>query len=653
MKKKIISLLLVLSAFLITSGVSAKEMSKDDVPKGTYMIGTHLFTRETVGDYNGTLTVRYIMLAARTINSTNINDMIIYLKNSRGKWVNAVTNEEVTVPDKVDIEYKNVESYTLNKPDLKYEVIRNVSGKYELTLEMDKENTGLIAGMEVYYAPIDSDKFSVIYDGTATAQGNKSGKEIYTYRVEKTKDELYGNYKVRTYNYVSDEKVYSDFSNTIAYKKLEKPALKLVNTKKDNDDLIGTLKVENYSADEYTKFTIYEYLNYESFSKDNANFVYTIDKTKNQIDVNVVAGGKNYYKVKVERYYTGDFYYSNGEGYEYSELSDPIFIDNINVEVPELTSEYVTSEIKGNVLYNYYDLAITNKAVSNGYWELFEVSEYNSENQYTKVSSVPFGKSYRLKLSVENSKYAVRICQEAYEKNCSDYSNIIEFTEDSIKEDTLSAIDLDIAYPQSDYYKDGIYTFSYEIKNHDEIPSYYAWTLYEVNGNDKTKISTSKMYEPIQFSIEAGKSKNLAIGICFAQKTDDLCDDIYAEIKNADTMSFLDTIPELNKVTGFKLDTVNGIYEFKLNLNNLEEYELFSKYENQRYLVQGWIIYEKLSDGSINEVQDVKMTEKEISVQIPTNEEKTYIARVYIEDTQGNKYYSDYSEELTIDTANI
>ena len=653
MKKKIISLLLVLSAFLITSGVSAKEMSKDDVPNGTYMIGTHLFTRETVGDYNGTLTVRYIMLAARTINSTNINDMIIYLKNSRGKWVNAVTNEEVTVPDKVDIEYKNVESYTLNKPDLKYEVIGNVSGKYELSLEMDKENTGLIAGMEVYYAPIDSDKFSVIYDGTATAQGNKSGKEIYTYRVEKTKDELYGNYKVRTYNYVSDEKVYSDFSNTITYKKLEKPALKLVNTKKDNDDLIGTLKVENYSADEYTKFTIYEYLNYESFSKDNANFVYTIDKTKNQIDVNVVAGGKNYYKVKVERYYTGDFYYSNGEGYEYSELSDPISINNINVEDPELTSEYVTSEINGNVLYNYYDLAITNKAVSNGYWELFEVSEYNSENQYTKVSSVPFGKTYRLKLSVENSKYAARICQEAYEKNCSDYSNIIEFTEDSIKEDTLSAIDLDIAYPQSDYYKDGIYTFSYEIKNHDEIPSYYAWTLYEVNGNDKTKISTSKMYEPIQFSIEAGKSKNLAIGICFAKKADDLCNDIYAEIQNVDTISFLDTIPELNKVTGFKLDTVSGNYEFKLNLNNLEEYELFSKYENQRYLVQGWIIYEKLSDGSINEVKDVKMTEKEISVQIPTNEEKTYIARVYIEDTQGNKYYSDYSEELTIDTANI
>lgn len=647
MKKQIKHLLLALGIVAISTNVSAKEISKNEIPENSYVIGNHVFTENTI------LTTRHIMLASKTIEGNSLNDMIIYYKAPGGTWMEGLSGEELNVPDKFDIYYEDTQIYTLNKPDLKYEVIGNVSGKYELTLEMDKENTGLIAGMEVYYAPIDSDKLSVIYDGTATAQGNKSGKEIYTYRVEKTKDELYGNYKVRTYNYVSDEKVYSDFSNTITYKKLEKPALKLVNTKKDNDDLIGTLKVENYSADEYTKFTIYEYLNYESFSKDNANFVYTIDKTKNQIDVNVVAGGKNYYKVKVERYYTGDFYYSNGEGYEYSELSDPISIDNINVEDPELTSEYVTSEINGNVLYNYYDLAITNKAVSNGYWELFEVSEYNSENQYTKVSSVPFGKTYRLKLSVENSKYAARICQEAYEKNCSDYSNIIEFTEDSIKEDTLSAIDLDIAYPQSDYYKDGIYTFSYEIKNHDEIPSYYAWTLYEVNGNDKTKISTSKMYEPIQFSIEAGKSKNLAIGICFAQKTDDLCDDIYAEIKNVDTISFLDTIPELNKVTGFKLDTVNGIYEFKLNLNNLEEYELFSKYENQRYLVQGWIIYEKLSDGSINEVQDVKMTEKEISVQIPTNEEKTYIARVYIEDTQGNKYYSDYSEELTIDTANI
>ena len=112
MKKKIIGLLLVLSAFLITSGVSAKEISKDDIKPGTYMIGTHLFTRDTAGEYDGTLTVRYIMLAARTINSANIDDMIIYLKNSRGKWVNAVTNEEVTVPDKVDIEYKNANTLT-------------------------------------------------------------------------------------------------------------------------------------------------------------------------------------------------------------------------------------------------------------------------------------------------------------------------------------------------------------------------------------------------------------------------------------------------------------------------------------------------------------------------------------------------------------
>ena len=112
MKKKIISLLLVLSAFLITSGVSAKEMSKDDIKPGTYMIGTHLFTRVTAGEYDGTLTVRYIMLAARTINSANIDDMIIYLKNSRGKWVNAVTNEEVTVPDKVDIYYQNANTLT-------------------------------------------------------------------------------------------------------------------------------------------------------------------------------------------------------------------------------------------------------------------------------------------------------------------------------------------------------------------------------------------------------------------------------------------------------------------------------------------------------------------------------------------------------------
>lgn len=109
MKKRLISFLVLISAFLFIGNVKAIEMDKDDIETGSYVIGTHLFERKQTAHYDGTLTVQHIMLAAQSIGSNDINDMIIYLKNSRGKWVNGLTNESITVPENFEIEYKNVE----------------------------------------------------------------------------------------------------------------------------------------------------------------------------------------------------------------------------------------------------------------------------------------------------------------------------------------------------------------------------------------------------------------------------------------------------------------------------------------------------------------------------------------------------------------
>lgn len=109
MKKKILSFLAVISAFLFIGNVQAVEMDKDDIAKGSYVIGTHLFERKVTEHYDGTLTVQHIMLAAQSIGSNDINDMVIYLKNSRGNWVNGLTNEIVTMPEMIEIEYQNVE----------------------------------------------------------------------------------------------------------------------------------------------------------------------------------------------------------------------------------------------------------------------------------------------------------------------------------------------------------------------------------------------------------------------------------------------------------------------------------------------------------------------------------------------------------------
>lgn len=109
MKKKLISFLVLISTFLFIGNVQAIEIDKDDIETGSYVIGTHLFERKVTEHYDGTLTVQHIMLAAQSIGSNDINDMVIYLKNSRGKWVNGLTNESITVPENFEIEYKNVE----------------------------------------------------------------------------------------------------------------------------------------------------------------------------------------------------------------------------------------------------------------------------------------------------------------------------------------------------------------------------------------------------------------------------------------------------------------------------------------------------------------------------------------------------------------
>ncbi len=103
MKRKILNLLILLLLIIIPS-VSAQVISKDNVEARTYIIGKYMFTRNTNENYNGVLTTRRIMLAARTLTGNNESDMIIYYKKADGTWIDALTNASLTVPNEFDIE---------------------------------------------------------------------------------------------------------------------------------------------------------------------------------------------------------------------------------------------------------------------------------------------------------------------------------------------------------------------------------------------------------------------------------------------------------------------------------------------------------------------------------------------------------------------
>ncbi len=85
---------------------NTSEMNKNDIPNNSYVIGSHLYTSEMP------LTTNHIMLASRTISENRLSYMRIYYKTSRGKWIDGVSGEEVTVSNSINISHINLEQVT-------------------------------------------------------------------------------------------------------------------------------------------------------------------------------------------------------------------------------------------------------------------------------------------------------------------------------------------------------------------------------------------------------------------------------------------------------------------------------------------------------------------------------------------------------------
>lgn len=105
MKKKIISVFVLVATlvglFVFSQVTTANTNFGEEIPNNSYVIGTNLFTSDAM------LTTEDIMLAAKTIENNSTKDMIIYYKTPRGKWVNGLTGEEITLSSEFYLEYIN------------------------------------------------------------------------------------------------------------------------------------------------------------------------------------------------------------------------------------------------------------------------------------------------------------------------------------------------------------------------------------------------------------------------------------------------------------------------------------------------------------------------------------------------------------------
>ncbi len=345
MKKTIGLLTIAASIFTFANidKVSAYSIENSEIPNSTYIIGNHMLTREGSDKYDGTLTTNVIMLASKTIESDELDDMIIYYKNARGVWIDALTGNTIQIADSVDIQYKNLDIFvttpTLSTTDApngsKYVGYENGEYIYDFAINATKyvndvdNNEYTIDGYEVY------EKNGTEYKSVKTglpAGAASVGVEVGT---KKT-------YVARAYALnKSGEKVYSDYSNEIVidHSKIEVPQL-------STTDAPNGSKYVGYENGEY----IYDFaINATKYVNDVDNNEYTIDGyevyEKNgteykSVKTGLPAGAASVgVEVGTKKTYVARAYALNKSGEKvYSDYSNEIVIDHSKLVTPTLSA---------------------------------------------------------------------------------------------------------------------------------------------------------------------------------------------------------------------------------------------------------------------------------------------------------------------------
>ena len=652
--KKLISYFTILLSILILGNVKnvlAAEIVSDDIPNSTYIIGKCMFTREVSSSYNGSLSTDVIMLAAKTIDSNRLEDMIIYYKNARGVWVNALTNQKVNIGEKINVEYKNNEIYLMTPTlinssltacgtsDCEF-VSELKDGKYRYDLSIKNQNVSF-TGYEIY------EKNGEAY--TKVGEGKVHNPEVIEVTIEPGEKKIY---VARIYaEKTNGEKVYSEYSNelVIDHSVVETPSLinsSLTACGTSDCEFVPELKDGKYRYDlsiknqnvSFTGYEIYE-KNGEAYTKVGEGKVHNPEV----IEVTIEPGEK---KIYVARIYAEK---TNGEKV-YSEYSNELVIDHSVVETPSLINSSLTAcgtsdcefvpELKDGKYR--YDLSIKNQNVS---FTGYEIYEKNGE-AYTKVGEGKVHNPEVIEVTIEPGEkkiYVARIYAEKTngEKVYSEYSN--ELVIDHSVVETPSLINSSLtACGTSDCefvpeLKDGKYRYDLSIKN--QNVSFTGYEIYEKNGEAYTKVGEGKVHNPevIEVTIEPGEKK-IYVARIYAEKTNG--EKVYSEYSNELVIdhSVIDT-PTLSNPLGVDAETLKA----QLTIGYEGMYAIVKKEQ----AITGYELYEKV--GSELKLIGTSEGLSAIEVTVNSGEKRTFIARVYALNSKNEKVYSAYSNELILE----
>ena len=185
-------------------------------------------------------------------------------------------------------------------------------------------------------------------------------------------------------------------------------------------------------------------------------------------------------------------------------------------------------------------------------------------------------------------------------------------------------------------FNDGKYRYDLSIKDQDS--SFTGYEIYEKNGETYTKIGEGKVHNPevVMVTIEPGEKK-IYVARIYAEKTTG--EKVYSEYSNEVIIdhSTYET-PTLSNPAGIDAETLKaqltisyeGVYSTE-GAPSITGYELYEKIGTELKLV-----------GTAEGLSQIEVT-------IEPGEKRIFVARVYAEKANGEKVYSEYSNELVLE----
>ena len=597
MKKKLLYLLLLFGIlFCIKINVNAKEILSSDISPRTYIIGAYEFTENT------TLTTRHIMLASKTIDGNTLNDMIIYYKNPRGKWINGLTGETVEVSEKFNIEYVDLIKF-LTTPTLENILGDETSATLSITSSgyyLDSNNLSKISGWELYEKTTDG--YSKITEGTNynyKVTLNPGETKTFVARVYKLNETL--------------DRVYSDYSNEVEVtrEKLNTPTL----ANDYNDKTKASLSILGAGYYGSSEETLKEISGWELYEKTTDGYSKITEGTNYTYQMELVPGET---KTFVARVYKDK---ENGDRI-YSEYSNELEVTREKLQTPTLAND--PSDLSGAHLSmaveGYYASGEDALKEITG-WELYE----KTENGYVTIAN---DSTYSHNVSMDQGTTKTFIARVYYEnenvtKTYSEYSNEVVVTIEKIKVPTLTFSKNNDKMTLS-IIAEGTY------KDETEQNKITGWELYE-KGETNTLVTSDKPYT-YEMDIPYGETKTYYARIYIV---DVYNNKVYSE--NSAELVINEKLPT---------PTLSNDYSYTdgAKLSILTEGYYGSDVEKKN-MISGWELYEKTESGYSILTEGTNYT---YELAMKSGSSKTFVSRVY-KNINGEKVYSDYSNEITIE----